>query len=293
MIRQTVYTSVAAVLVAVAGCSEYGGGAGVVPEVTVLAADSSAEEGGAESTEAAAETDSGESAGSGAGPGTFSGQVKLVGTAPTLGLLVAKGANVKDAEVCAAVDVADERLVVSPNGGVANVFIWMKSAPKGGTPLAASEEAVIFDQKNCQFLPHAMIIPVKRTVKVLSDDAVAHNTHTYPAKNDALNQGVQPNDREGKLSFQYKKAESVPVSVTCDFHAWMKAWHLPVDHPYAAVSDAEGNFSISDLPAGKHTFLVWHESVNGNFIERKLEVTIKPGETTTQEIPLAVDRLKL
>ncbi|MBL8815735.1 MAG: hypothetical protein JNL58_06870 [Planctomyces sp.] len=292
MIRQTVYTCVAAFLLAAAGCTEYGGGAGVVPEVTVLAADASAAEPSGEAAEGSADATA-ESATGGAGPGTFTGQVKLVGTAPSLSLLVAKGSNVKDAEVCAAVDVADERLVVSPAGGVANVFIWLKSPPKGGTPLPESDEAVIFDQKNCQFLPHAMVVPVKRTVKVLSADAVAHNTHTYPAKNDALNQGVQPNDREGKLSFQYKKPESVPVSVTCDFHAWMKAWHLPVDHPYAAVSDAEGNFTISDLPPGKHTFLVWHESVNGNFIERKLEVTIKPGETTTQEIPLAVDRLKL
>lgn len=291
MNRKTLYCGLALSFGAAVGCSEYGGGARYVPQVTVVSAESgsaetaTAESGGGEAqATAAAET---------SGPGTLQGSVKITGTAPQLPLLVKKGQAVKDAEVCAAVDVPDERLVVSGSGGVANVFVWLQKAPKNGKPLEPSDEAVIFDQKNCQFLPHAMIIPVKRTVKVLSDDTVAHNTHTFPAKNDPLNQGVQPMDREGKLQFQYKKSESVPVSVTCDFHAWMKAWHLPVDHPYAAVTDAEGNFTIPDLPAGKHTFLVWHESVNGNFIERKLEVTIKSGETTAIEIPLAADRLKL
>jgi hypothetical protein len=66
-----------------------------------------------------------------------------------------------------------------------------------------------------------------------------------------------------------------------------------LDHPYAAVTDAEGAFTIPDLPSGKHTFVVWHEAVDGNFIERKLVVEIQPDATTDMQVELPADKLKL
>ncbi len=282
----------ALVSLALAGCGQWGGGASVVPTVTMLPA-----EFGSASDSAADSADlppvAGDSAAAAGGFGTFTGQVVLNGTSPTLAALIAAGADVKDKEVCAAVDVPDERLVTSISGGVANVFIFLQKPPTGGKPLPTDGEDVIFDQKNCRFLPHCLVVPTGRTVRVLSDDPIAHNTHTYPAKNQAVNSGVAPNDREGILNFKYQRAEAVPLSVTCDYHGWMKAYHLPVDHPYAAVTDAEGKFSIPDLPSGTHTFAVWHESVSGNFIERKLTVKIQPDASTEIKIDLPVSRLTL
>ena len=59
------------------------------------------------------------------------------------------------------------------------------------------------------------------------------------------------------------------------------------------VSDANGAFSIPDLPPGKHVFMVWHEAADGGVVERKLTVEIKPGETTVQQIEYSSDKLKL
>lgn len=279
--------SLMVLLVGAAGCEHYGGGALVVPQVTILPAElgSTGDAGGA--AEPATDT------ASSAGVGIFQGRVVLSGTAPVLPLLISAGANVKDKEVCAAVDQPDERIVVTADGGVANVFVYLGKAPKGGQPAEAAGDAIIFDQKNCRFLPHCLVVPVGRTVKILSDDPVAHNTHTYPKKNDSINSGVGANDREGKLTFAYRRAESVPLAVTCDYHGWMKAWHLPVDHPYAAVTDAEGRFTIPDLPAGTHEFIVWHESIQGNFVERKLKVSIRAGETSEMNIELPAAKLSL
>jgi plastocyanin len=268
----------------VIGCTEHGGGASVEARVSFVAADLDA------TTETASDD---ASPGEAATPGSFQGKVVLTGASPGLAPLIAQGADVKDKEVCAAVNVPDERLVLGDGNGVANVFIYLPKAPKGSAKKEPPTDPFLFDQKNCRFLPHAVVIPVGQTVKVLSDDSVAHNTHTYPAKNDAVNSGVAPGDREGKLSFAYRKAEAAPLSVKCDYHTWMTAWHLPVDHPYAAVTDANGSFSIADLPAGKHTFVVWHEAVDGNFVERKLVVDVKSGETTELQIDLPVAKLKL
>jgi len=126
---------------------------------------------------------------------------------------------------------------------------------------------------------------------VLSDDAIAHNTHTNPAKNNGVSSVVPQNDRVGVLELKYTRAED-PFSVTCDFHAWMKAYHLPLDHPYGAVTDADGNFEIKNVPAGKHDFVVWHESATGGYIERRLTVNMS-SDGVDQDISFPADKLNL
>ena len=270
-------------VVAVSGCGSYGGGAGVVPQVSFIAT-------------GATESESSESAaapGAELPTGNLRGKVVLSGGTPALPLLIAKGSAVKDAEVCAAEDVPDERLVLAADGAVANVFVYLAKAPKGAKPAEVPADPFFFDQKTCRFLPHATIIPVKQTVKVLSNDSVAHNTHTFPSKNPGINSTVNPMDRDGLVSFAYTRAEAVPLAVKCDFHAWMNAWHLPLDHAFGAVSNGSGEFEIANLPVGKHAFVVWHEAANGGFVQRKLEVEIKAGETAEVSVDYPASLLKL
>lgn len=271
-----------------AGCGEWGGGASVVPSVTFLPADLSGDAG----TEVAVETDSGAESQSSGGMGSIKGRVLLTGAAPDLPPLIAKGAAVKDAEVCAAVNIPDERLMLGADNGVANVFVYVPKKPKG-VPSPADGEDMIFDQKNCRFLPHALVVPTSRTVRVLSDDPIAHNTHSFPKKNQGVNSGVAPNDREGILQINYNRAEAEPLQVKCDYHAWMIAYHLPVDHHIAAVTDADGNFEIKDVPSGDYSFNVWHEAADGKYVARKLKVTVKGGDPTPLEISYPADKLKL
>ena len=287
--KRTLNIIVIGILAGAAGCSDvpdFGGGASVIPAVTFVAPDSEAAVESEAPSESNGTTASGE-------PGSFTGKVVLTGSGTALPPLFRQGAAIKDPEVCAAVDVPDERLVLGEGNAVQGVYVYLNKAPKGGKALEAPAEPFLFDQKNCRFIPHCVLVPVGQMVKVLSDDPVAHNTHTYPKKNPSVNSGVAPGDREGKLSFTYRKAESVPFPVKCDYHTWMTAYHLPVDHPYAAVTDENGAFTIPDLPAGKHSFVVWHEAADGGFVERKFAVEIKSGETTEMQIDYPSDRLKL
>lgn len=221
------------------------------------------------------------------GTGTLRGRVELTENMAPLPLLFGKGAEVKDAAVCAAVDVPNET-IVTKDGALANVFIYLRKPPKvsGG---AAGEASIMFDQKNCVFKPHAMIMRVGQTVKVLNSDGVAHNTHTNAQKNPQFNQIVSPNEAVG-IPLIYKKSEQDPISVVCDIHPWMRGYHLPVDHPFAALSAEDGTFEIKDLPAGKHEFKVWHEA--GGLIEKALVVTIKPGDNDPLTIKVSPAQLK-
>lgn len=286
--NKTVSMTVMCLLLGSAGCSDvpdFGGGASVVPEVSYVVEDATA----SASVAPAASPDSSATK----SPGTFTGKVVMTGNVTALPPLYKQGAGIKDPTVCAAVDVPDERLVLGEANAVKGVFVYLNKSPKGGKALVAPAEPYKFDQKNCRFFPHCDIIPVGQEVQVLNDDTITHNTHTNPLKNPSVNAGVPPGDREGKLSFIYRKTESVPLSITCDYHTWMKAYQLPVDHPYAAVTDETGSFTIKDLPAGKHSFVVWHEAANGGFVERKFMVEILSGETTKMQIDYPFDRLKL
>src|SRR5207249_1420864 len=107
---------------------------------------------------------------------------------------------------------------------------------------------------------------------IKSDDALLHNTHISPFRNPEFNQAISAKNRDG-VPYMYKKPERTPMPIKCDLHSWMKAYQLPLEHPFAAVTDEEGKFEIKGLPPGKYTFIVWHELPG--YLKKELPVEIK------------------
>ena len=141
-----------------------------------------------------------------------------------------------------------------------------------------------------------MIIRVGQPVKVLNADAIPHNTHTFPNKNDQENMLIQGGERGG-ISLLFKKAEKYPFGVKCDLHNWMTAYQLPLDHPFGAVTDKNGNFKIENLPAGTYQFKIWHEKADsgkgGGYLESKYKATVKPGDNPPVVIEAAPSKFGL
>jgi len=57
----------------------------------------------------------------------------------------------------------------------------------------------------------------------------------------------------------------------------MKGWIVVAEHPYYAVTDAQGRFALSEVPAGDYQLHVWHETLG----ELTQPVSVAPGATTT------------
>lgn len=231
-----------------------------------------------------------------AGTGTLKGAVTFKGKPPERKTLVKKGdQNVKDPAVCAAADLlADDFLVNDKaDNGVANVVIYLKKAPEGYKVGAVPEEPAVFDQMGCRFMPRVLALRCNQKLLLKSGDPVPHNTNITPVRNTGFNQLIQPNNRDG-VEFKYTKPESLPIPVKCDLHPWMKAHHLPLDHPFFAVTDENGKFEIKGLPPGKHKFTVWHETpgyVKG--LNNKLEVDITADKVTEQKLSFTAADFKV
>jgi hypothetical protein len=222
------------------------------------------------------------------GWGSVEGQFLFEGDVPELPPKVAKGDKMAKEPRCAVNGVPDESLVVNPeNRGIANVCIYLRKAPAMIHPdlKESKEKEVVFDQKGCIFLPHVLIVRTDQTVLVKSGDPFQHNTHTNGFANEQKNLIIGAEDRTGvPIQMPNSELRLVPIKINCDIHPWMEAYWAVTDHPYVAVTDADGKFKIENLPAGEHTFRVWQEKsgyVKTAEFERDLTVTIKAGETLT------------
>ncbi len=203
------------------------------------------------------------------GPAKFVGRVVVKGDVPLFSALLAKGAATKDM-FCSEMAVPNET-VISKDGGLGNVFVYMKKAPRKGVPEYSGEPFVV-NQKGCIFIPHAQIVRVGQPFILKNSDPVAHNVR-YNGFASQFNDTVVSGSTDG-LTKVIEFPERLPAGMVCDFHNWMSAYVLPVDHPWAAVTDADGNFEITNLPEGKWDFVIWHEKAL--YIERSFKVTAAP-----------------
>lgn len=231
------------------------------------------------------------------GTGTFRGVVTFKGTAPKRKVIVPKGdpkiEKEDDRKVCAAQDLLSDELIVNEkDNGVANVFVYLQKIPSGYKAPPPPDEPAVFDQKGCRFTPHALFVRVNQKVLVKSDDPLVHNTHTYPVASTGFNQAIKPNERDG-VALTYNKLERVPVKVSCDFHTWMRGYHLVLDHPFGAITDEDGKFQIKGLPPGKYDFTLWHESNGGTYLNRKHPVEIKADKVTEEKLSFTAAQFKV
>ncbi len=198
---------------------------------------------------------------------TITGTVKLAAAAPAMPTLQ-MSADPYCASQHANAPAKDEEVVVGPGGELENVFVYIKQV--NGNFAASSTPAVI-DQKGCQYHPHVLAVQVGQPLQIRNSDNTLHNIHALPVINSQFNEG-QP--VQGMVSTKkFDKAEIMPFKVKCDVHGWMKAWMAVMPHPFYSVSQANGTFTIANLPPGNYTLVAWHEKYGSK--EQQITVAAK------------------
>ena len=205
--------------------------------------------------------------------GTIKGTVTFQGAAPAR----QKIEVTKDTNVCGAGGAKlSEALVVGPGGGIANVVVRLSGMTKGAA-LAPPATKPTLDQKVCQFHPHVVLVPAGSAVTMVNSDGILHNVHTYGEANPPVNK-AQPGFKK-QLDIQFDKPE-FPIRVECDAHSWMKAWIVVQDHPYYAVTDESGAFTLSNVPPGDYDLEAWQETLG----RKSAKVSVAAGGVATAAI---------
>lgn len=150
--------------------------------------------------------------------------------------------------------VFSEDVVVNKNGTLKNVLVYVKDG-LSGKKFDALKTKAVFDQQGCVYVPHVMGLQTGQEVEILNSDPTLHNVHTLSSANPSFN-AAQP-VKGMKFTKKFEKVESFRVK--CDVHPWMSAYLGVFSHPFFAVTNGDGSFTIKGLPAGEYTLEAWHE----------------------------------
>ncbi len=235
--------------------------------------------------------------------GKVTGQVVFEGPADKI---QPKEINVnKDEQHCLSKGkLFEQKWVINPkNKGVRWAYVWLAPDPHIRKPELSKfkpeqihpslqtikEKEVVMDQPCCLFEPHALAMREGQVLVIKNSAPVPHNSkydgdpETQPSGNPTIPAGAQ-------VKIESIGASWKPMTIGCGIHGWMNAWVRSFDHPYFAVTDADGKFEIPNAPAGDYWLIVWHEEAGFRDIDTKeggkantkygLKVTIKPDGTT-------------
>jgi plastocyanin len=166
--------------------------------------------------------------------------------------------------------VNTEFVVVGEGGGLANAFVYLKSGVQGDFP--APSEPVVLDQQGCQYVPHVIGIQVGQPLEIVNSDETLHNIHAMPKNNKEFNIGQPVKGLKTQRTFD---STEVMVPFKCDVHKWMNSYAGVLEHPFFAVTGADGSYTIEGVPPGSYTVEVWHEQLG----TKEINATVAEGAT--------------
>ena len=135
-------------------------------------------------------------------------------------------------------------------------------------------------QKNKNFEPHLLIVPVGSVVEFPNHDPFFHNVFSlFEGKRFDLGlyeAGASRNVRFDRVGVSY---------IFCNIHPQMSAVIIALDTPHYAVSDRSGGVSIPDVPPGRYMLHVWHERASQDYLKGLTrEVTITTEHHTLDDL---------
>jgi plastocyanin len=138
-------------------------------------------------------------------------------------------------------------------------------------------------QRGAVFTPHILPVVAGTTVEWPNNDDIFHNVFSdSDAKKFDLDlyKGNPPDkrvtfDRAGK------------VDVYCSIHADMHCIVLVMENPYFAVADAEGNFTITNVPPGTYKLKAWHERLPAD----EQEITVPTNGVVRADFVMTIKNL--
>lgn len=148
---------------------------------------------------------------------------------------------------------------------------------------SASPTTVKIDQKDFQFEPELVAIRVGDSVAFSNSDTATHNVRASGEVAD-FNLTMPAGGSGHTIKFEKAGGVRRPVEIGCVFHSNMRAWVFVFDHPFFAVTKADGKFRLADVPEGEYELELVHAAGG---LKTKKAVTVKAGGTAKLDFELS------
>jgi hypothetical protein len=182
--------------------------------------------------------------------GSILGEVMFTDAPPRLPVIKVS----KDQDYCGET-LPNDMYLIDSNGGLKNVVVFVESAPMGKSANPQKENFLHND--GCRYTPRISAFQRGEKFKLKSNDPKLHIPHGYHGDRTVFNLSLPFKNTTIEATSRIR--EPGVLKVVCDTHVWMLGFIHVFDHPYFAVTNEQGSFSISDLPAGNYILKAWHE----------------------------------
>jgi plastocyanin len=160
----------------------------------------------------------------------------------------------------------------------ADAVVWVQQAAGTFKPPA---QPVTLDQKKMQFVPHVLPVVLGTTVRFLNSDPTPHNV--FSPDGEKYNLGTWPQGQSKDRPFATCAKFPCVYTQLCRVHPEMEGFVVVLPNTYFAVSDKQGYFEISGVPAGQYTVAVWHPKLKA----QPKPATVEAGKPATVDFALA------
>lgn len=192
---------------------------------------------------------------------------------------------------------------VAPDGGLQNVVVMLEGVDRGKAfPAAPTIEA-----RDCTLTPPVMAVRNHQTIRIVNMDPIIHDVQVYevapfesavmfhrPLRMNPFHAGRNAETHDHRPGDPLVDTISLTKGrrifyLECGFHEFMQTWGIAVTNPYYAVTDAQGHFTISDVPEGVYTLIAWHPGMGG-ILDLKVVVLADETLRVRFEFENAMDR---
>lgn len=178
-------------------------------------------------------------------------------------------------------ELRTEKYIINKEKKIKNAAVYLKDV-KAGKAISGAPVAII-DSK-CTFSPHVSVGVKGNNLIVTNQDPVLHTIHVYARILGKTMFNTALPERGSSLTKTFTRTGVMELN--CDCHPWMEAFVVVLDHPYAALSDEKGIFSIDNIMPGVYTVEAWHEALGTITIPN---VTVQAGKTSTVKVKFTYD----
>lgn len=204
--------------------------------------------------------------------GVLVGRVLFEGTVPPPRVIEID----KDVESCNMGGGEVQEVVVSVDNALADVVIEIQGLEHTQDATSnQSENSYEIRQKDCRFEPELLVVPDGAELTIYNEDTVLHNINAG-FWNIAQPAGFRPLTQ--KITFMRRPF----VRIHCNIHHWMQAWIYVAKSSHYTVTDADGRFTIENIPPGTYTVTASHSKLGSE----SFEITVTGGQQIEHNLTL-------